>query len=50
VHLNYGMVLARSRRYTAAAAEFREALRLRPQDERAQQMLDQAKSEESLTR
>jgi tetratricopeptide (TPR) repeat protein len=42
VHLNYGAALARSRRYAAAAAEFRETLRLRPQDERAQRMLDQA--------
>jgi tetratricopeptide (TPR) repeat protein len=45
VHLNYGMALARSRRYAAAAAEFRETLRLRPQDERAQRMLDQANRE-----
>jgi len=50
VHLNYGAALARSGRYAEAAAEFRETLRLRPQDERAQRMLDQAKSEESLTR
>jgi tetratricopeptide (TPR) repeat protein len=42
VHLNYGAALARSRRYAAAAAEFRETLRLRPQNERAQRMLDQA--------
>ena len=52
VHLNYGMALARSGRYAAAAAEFRETLRLRPQDERAQRMLDQAKreSEKGITR
>ena len=50
VHLNYGVVLARSGRYAAAAAEFRETLRLRPQDERAQRMLDQAKSDGSLAR
>jgi tetratricopeptide (TPR) repeat protein len=50
VHLNYGAALARSGRYAEAAAEFRETLRLRPQDERAQRMLDQAKSEGSLTR
>jgi len=49
VHLNYGAALARSGRYVAAAAEFRETLRLRPQDERAQRMLDQAKKAESLT-
>jgi len=42
VHLNYGAALARSRRYAEAAVEFRETLRLRPQDERAQRMLDQA--------
>ena len=44
VHLNYGAALARSRRYAAAAAEFRETLRLRPQDDRAQRMLDQTKN------
>jgi tetratricopeptide (TPR) repeat protein len=44
VHLNYGAALARSWRYAAAAAEFRETLRLRPQDERAQRMLDQTKN------
>jgi len=42
VHLNYGAALARRERYAEAAAEFRETLRLRPQDERAQRMLDQA--------
>ncbi len=50
VHLNFGAALARSGRYAEAAAEFRETLRLRPQDERAQRMLDQANSEGSLTR
>ena len=44
VHLNYGAALARSRRYAAAAAEFSETLRLRPQDDRAQRMLDQTKN------
>jgi tetratricopeptide (TPR) repeat protein len=42
VHLNYGAALARSRRYSDAVVEFREMLRLRPQDDRAQRMLDQA--------
>jgi tetratricopeptide (TPR) repeat protein len=41
-HLNYGIALARSRRFSDAVAEFREALRLNPQDQRAQQMLEQA--------
>ena len=50
VHLNYGAALARSGRYAEAAAEFRETLRLRPQDKRAQRMLDQAKRAGSLTR
>jgi tetratricopeptide (TPR) repeat protein len=50
VHLNYGAALARSGRYAEAAAEFRETLRLRPQDERAQRMLEQTKSEGSLPR
>jgi Flp pilus assembly protein TadD len=40
--LNYGVALARSGRYLQAIAEFRETLRLHPQDERAQRMLDQA--------
>jgi Flp pilus assembly protein TadD len=34
--------LARSRRYSEAVAEFRETLRLSPQDQRAQRMLEQA--------
>ena len=50
VHLNYGAALARNWRYAEAAAEFRETLRLRPQDERAQRMLDQAKRDGGLTR
>lgn len=40
--LNYGVALARAGRYTEAVEEFRETLRLQPQDERAQQMLEQA--------
>jgi len=50
VHLNYGAALARSGRYAEAAAEFRETLRLRPQDRRAQRMLDQATRDGSLAR
>lgn len=42
-HLNYGVALARSGRYSEAVSEFRETLRLHPQDQRAQQMLSQAK-------
>lgn len=41
-HLNYGMALARGGRYSAAAAEFRETLRLRPDDGHAQRLLEQA--------
>jgi tetratricopeptide (TPR) repeat protein len=41
-HLNYGVALARSKRYLEAVTEFREALRINPQDQRAQQMLEQA--------
>ena len=50
VHRNYGVVLARNGRYAEAAAEFRETLRLRPQDERAQRMLDQVSDKGSLRR
>jgi tetratricopeptide (TPR) repeat protein len=42
VHFNYGAALARRGRYAEAAAEFRATLQLRPQDERARRMLDQA--------
>jgi Flp pilus assembly protein TadD/lysophospholipase L1-like esterase len=41
-HSNYGIALARSKRFSEAVTEFREALRLNPQDQRAQQMLEQA--------
>lgn len=41
-HLNYGVALARGGHLREAAAEFRETLRLRPQDAQARQMLEEA--------
>ena len=48
-HLNYGVALARNGRYLAAAAEFRETLRLRPDDNRAQRLLEQVMKSASGT-